>query len=373
MRCLHGILSFQSVAMFLGLLWATPIHSAEPVKVELVAVKAQKLDRIITLPGELAPYESVMLFARVPGFVEKVLVDKGSLVKLGQTLITISAPEVALQTASAESKFRTAKSQLAEAEARRQGAQLTYDQLKEASKTEGAVSEAEVLQALSALEAARAGVDAAAGSVDAAESALRVTRQMEEYLTVTAPFDGVVTERHVHTGALVGPTPNAALLRVEHNRRLRLDVAVPEADSAGIVQGAIVAFTVPAYRKRRFSAKVARISRSVDLRSRTMSVELDFDNSSGLLAPGMYPEVSWPVRTAGEVLAVPSTTVVRTTDRTFVVRVRQGEAEWVDVRRGASIGDLVEVSGDLAPGDLVLRRGTDEVRPGRPVQRLEKK
>ncbi|MBL8290638.1 MAG: efflux RND transporter periplasmic adaptor subunit [Bryobacterales bacterium] len=360
-------------AVLLCLLWTPSLRPAEPVRAELAAVKAQKLERSITLPGELVPYESVTLFARIPGFVEKVLVDKGSQVRLGQTLVTLSAPEIALQTAAAESKFRTAKSERAEAEARRQGAQLTYEQLKEASKTEGAISEAEVLQALSALEAAKAAVDAAAGSVDAAESALRVTRQMEEYLIVTAPFEGVVTARHVHPGALVGPAPNAAILRLEHISRLRLDVGVPEADSAGIVQGAVVTFTVPAYRTRRFAARVARVSRSVDLKSRTMSVELDFDNSSGLLAPGMYAEVLWPVRTSGEVLAVPSTAVVRTTDRTFVVRVKQGEAEWVDVRRGASLGDMVEVTGDLTPGDLVLRRGTDEVRPGRPVQGLGKK
>lgn len=357
----------------LCLLCAPHLRPAEPVRAELAAVRAQKLERSITLPGELVPYESVTLFARVQGFVEKVLVDKGSQVKLGQPLVILSAPEIALQTAAAESKFRTAKSRRAEAEARREGARLTYAQVKEASRTEGAVSEAEVLQALSALQAASAAVDAAAGSVDAAESALRVTRQMEEYLTVAAPFDGVVTARHVHPGALVGPEPNAALLRLEHTRRLRLDVGVPEADSAGIAQGAGVAFTVPAYPARRFPARVARISRSVDPKSRTMSVELDVDNSAGLLAPGMYAELSWPVRTGGEVLAVPSTAIVRTSDRMFVVRVRQGEAEWVEVRRGASLGGMVEVTGDLTPGDLVLRRGTDEVRPGSPVQGLGKK
>ena len=364
--------AFRFGAMLLCLLHAPAIHPAEPVKAELAAVTSTALERMITLPGELKPYESVVLFARLPGFVEKVLVDKGSFVKKGETLVTLSAPEIALQSAAAESKFRMAKSRLAEALAKRQGAQLAYDHLEEASRTEGVVAEVEVLQALSALEAAKAGVEAAAGSADAAESELRAARQMEQYLTVTAPFDGVVTERHVHTGALVGPSPNAALLRLEQTRRLRLDVAVPEADVAGIPNGAVVAFTVPAYRTRRFSARVARNSRSVDAGSRTLSVELDVDNSSGLLAPGMYPEVSWPVRSNGMVLSVPATAIVRSTERTFVVRVRRGEAEWVDVRRGASLGDLVEVTGDLAPGDLVLRRGTDEIRPGSPVQGLTK-
>jgi hypothetical protein len=78
--------------------------------------------------------------------------------------------------------------------------------------------------------------------------------------------------------------------------------------------------------------------------------------------------VYWPVRGTGSTLTVPPTAVVRTTERTFVVRVRQGAAEWVDVRRGPAIGDQVEVTGDLAPGDLVVVRGSDEIRPGTRIQ-----
>jgi RND family efflux transporter MFP subunit len=356
----------------LGFLVASVLRPAEPVNAELAAVQALKLERLITLPGELKPFESVVLYARVSGFVEKILVDKGSVVKKGDTLVTLGAPEIALQTAAAESKFRIAKSQLAEAKAKQQAAQLTFQQLKEASKTEGVIAEVELFQAQSALEAARASADAASGAADAAEAAFQVTKQMEQYLIVTAPFDGIITERHVHTGALVGPSPGASLLRLEQVRRLRLEVAVPESDVARIANGVAVAFTVPPYPTRRFSARVARLSRSLDPRSRTMSVELDVDNSAGLLAPGMYPEVAWPVRSSRDILTVPATAVARTTERTFVVRIRQGLAEWVDVRRGALLGEAVEVMGDLAPGDLVLRRATDEVRPGTVVQRVAK-
>jgi membrane fusion protein, multidrug efflux system len=97
-------------------------------------------------------------------------------------------------------------------------------------------------------------------------------------------------------------------------------------------------------------------------------VELDVSNPSGTLAPGMYPEVSWPVRQPGESLLVPPTSIVTTTERTFVIRVRNGKAEWVNVRRGVRSGDLTEVIGDLHPGDNIVRRGTDEIREGAPIQ-----
>jgi hypothetical protein len=102
----------------------------------------------------------------------------------------------------------------------------------------------------------------------------------------------------------------------------------------------------------------------LDPKTRTMPVELDVFNRDGSLAPGMYPTVSWPVRHSGPALLVPRTSVVTTTERTFVIRNSGGRAEWVDVKKGAAEGDLIEVIGDLRPGDMVLRRATDEVRPG---------
>ena len=95
-----------------------------------------------------------------------------------------------------------------------------------------------------------------------------------------------------------------------------------------------------------------------------MPVELDVANGTGRLAPGMYPTVRWPVRRAKPSLLVPPTSVATTTERTFVIRVRDGVTEWVNVTRGSSNGDFVEVYGPLEAGDLVVRRASDELREG---------
>lgn len=102
-----------------------------------------------------------------------------------------------------------------------------------------------------------------------------------------------------------------------------------------------------------------------------MAVELDVANSTGRLAPGMFVQLQWPVKRAGTSLLVPSTAVATTTERTFVVRVRNGAAEWVDVKRGATIDNLVEVTGNLKAGDEVAARGTDELRQGTPVKLVQ--
>lgn len=103
------------------------------------------------------------------------------------------------------------------------------------------------------------------------------------------------------------------------------------------------------------------------MKTRSMLVELDIANAKMMLAPGMFAEVQWPVSRAQPSLVVPTTAVVRTSERQFVVRVRNGVAEWVDVRRGEVSGNVVEVFGDLQEGDVVVRRGTDEIRPGTKV------
>lgn len=189
-------------------------------------------------------------------------------------------------------------------------------------------------------------------------------------MRVTAPFSGIITERDIHTGALVGPVAGSAvpLFRLEQNTRLRLVVAVPEAEVGGIAAGARVSFAVPAYPGETFTGTVARVPDSLEPKTRTMPVELDVANPQRRLAPGMYPEVSWPVRNKKPALLIPPSAIVTTTERIFVVRINDGKAEWVNVTRGAPADNLVEVYGPLHAGDEVVRRGNDEIREGTPVK-----
>ena len=177
---------------------------------------------------------------------------------------------------------------------------------------------------------------------------------MAAYLRVTAPFDGVVSTRYVHPGALVGPGSDVPLLLLDQISHLRLAVALPESDVGGLTKGTKVDFKVPAYPDRTFSGVIARSAYALDVQTRTMPVELDVANPQRLLAPGMYPSVLWPVEHSGASLLVPATSVVTTTERVFVIRNADGRAQWVDVRRGPAMGNLVEVHGDLTSKDESL-------------------
>ena len=345
---------------------------AGPPTIEIVRVVQRSVDVTLEMPGELDPYEAVAVFPKVTGFVKDIRVDRGSSVRRGQLMAELKAPELVAQRAEAQSKVQAAQAQLGAARSKADADASTFEKLKAAAATPGVVAGNDVVLAEKNVEADQSQVAAAQKNVDAAREALNAVTQMEGYLKVTAPFDGVVTERNVHPGALVGPTSGAGattpMVRVVSRNRLRLVVPVPEAYIAGVATGVEMPFSVPAYPAETFTGKVARIAQAVDVKTRTMAVEIDVPNRDGRLAPGAFCQVRWPVRRPGPSLLAPSDSIASTTGRTFVVRVRHGKTDWVDVTTGLTSGSLVEVFGDLQAGDEIAARGTDEIRPGTEVR-----
>jgi membrane fusion protein (multidrug efflux system) len=339
--------------------------------VEVVKVVQRPLNVTLSLPGELTPYQTVALYSRVAGFVKTITVDRGSRVRAGQQLAALEAPELVAQRLEAQSKLQSAEAQLATIRAKADASASTYDKLKAASATPGVVAGNDVLVAQKTVEADQSQIAAATQNVAAARQALESISDMEGYLRITAPFSGVVTERNVHPGALVGPTGGPAtmpIVRIVESNRLRLVIPVPEAYTAGVTNGASLTFTVTAYPGQTFTGTVSRISQSIDVATRTMAVELDVNNTDGRLAPGTFCQVRWPVHRTAPSLLVPTSSVASTTARTFVIRVRGGRTEWVDVKTGLTSGPFVEVFGDLTPGDEIAIRGTDELKAGATVQ-----
>src|SRR5262249_14683641 len=140
---------------------------------------------------------------------------------------------------------------------------------------------------------ALAQVKALEDSQQALREAASSMRNIGDYLRITAPFDGVIVERNAHQGSLDSPA-GEPMLRLQHVWWLPLIVPVPEVEIASVNPGSRIDFTLPAFPGEIFSGVIERSSRSLDPRTRTMPVELDVANSSGRLAPGMFPEVIWP-------------------------------------------------------------------------------
>jgi RND family efflux transporter MFP subunit len=154
------------------------------------------------------------------------------------------------------------------------------------------------------------------------------------------------------------------MLRIEQVSHLRLTVPVPEADVGTMEEGTKVKFQVKAWPGRDFAGTISRVSHWVGTKTRTMAVEADVEQSQSALAPGMFVEVVWPLRRGSPSLFVPASAVVDTSEASFVERVRQGKVEHVPVRRGSTMGDLIEVFGSLNAGDSVVARGSEDLANG---------
>ena len=343
-----------------------------PTTVSTVAVASKKLQTTISLPAQLTPYEQVDIYPKVTGFVETVTVDRGSRVHRGQLLAKLTAPELLSQRSQGEAAVRAAQSQLATAQAKLASDSGTYLHMVEAAKTPGVLAENDVLVAGQTVSADKGLVDAADQNVSAAKEALRSISQTESYLTITAPFDGVVTTRNLHPGALIGPASGAGgaqpILQIVDDKRLRLAVPIPEAQVGEIKMGQLVSFTVPAYPGQTFKAPIERISREVDEKSRTMPVELDVKNTDGRLSSGSFTNVSWPLERGYPTLFVPTTAVTNDQQHTFVIRVRNGKAEWVTVQAGQTVNGDIEVFGDLSASDEVVKTASDAIHSGDSVR-----
>jgi membrane fusion protein (multidrug efflux system) len=351
---------------------ARPASPAPALAVDVTRVVPKKLNIIVRLPGEIRPYEIVAVYPKVTGFLQWIGVDRGSRVKRGQLLARLTAPELEAERQNAEARLQSEKATLIAAQAKFTADESTYKSLQTASTTPGVISGNELQVAKKKAEADNAKVRAARELVAAARAGVSAAQELAAYLQIRAPFEGIVTERNAHPGDLVGPAgvsgagskATAPMLRIEMLSRLRLVVPVPEIDSGAIVPGALVHFSVPAFPTQIFSGTVARISRYLHVETRTMPVELDVANPRGQLYPGMFPEVEWPVRRSYATLFVPASAVTNTTQGTFVLRVRAGQADRVEVKTGETEGSLVEVFGDLKAGDEVALHGTEEIPPG---------
>jgi membrane fusion protein (multidrug efflux system) len=340
-------------------------------QVDVTTVNSQMLTTTERLPAELIPYESVSLFAKETGFVKSIKVDRGSRVRQGELIAELEAPELVAQRAQADASYQSAESQLAAGQAKLAADQATYQHMTTAAKTPGVVAPNDLEVARETVQSDAANVAALEKTADAAQENLRAITQLESYLNITAPFDGQVTTRYVHPGALVGPQAGSGastpIVKIETTTRHRLVVPVPENDVAGVPEGTMVSFAVPSFPGRTFRAPIARISHDVDLKTRTMPVELDVRDPQAQLIPGLFCEVEWPIRRNYPTLFVATSAVASNLERTFVVRIRNHRADWVDVRTGVAVGNVIEVFGDLHEGDQVALHGTDQLRPGTEV------
>ena len=296
-------------------------------------------------------FQEVSIFPKVNGYVKSVNVDIGSKVHAGQLLMTLEAPELVQASLQAKERYAKSRSDYAIDKDR-------YQRLLLASQTAGAVSPLDISSAQNKMQA-----DSSLTNAEKANWQMQET--MLSYLNVTAPFGGIITERNVHPGALISnASKDKPMLELKQNEHLRLEVDIPETIAAQLMENDTVSFYVNALPGKKMVAHISRKSMNVSAQLHSEKIEIDVFNKDGVLTPGMYADVL--LYTKGNMMAftVPKNAVVTSTERKFVIVIRNGKTVKVDVSTGNETAEKIEVFGKIEAGEKIIINANDEIKDG---------
>jgi RND family efflux transporter MFP subunit len=317
--------------------------SARGPRVRVTEVRTTSAPRVLSLPGDVRGYQQATLYAKLSGYVKDVLVNRGDRVTRDQLIATLWSPETEDDARSAEHSAEIARITA-----------TRYDGL----APTGVVS--------------RQDRDNADAQHRIAQAGLGRAQSLLEYSRIRAPFSGIVTARYVDPGALVpaatGATQTALpIVDIADVDTLRVFVYVGQ-DTAPFVRiGNDVAVWQDELPDRRVAAKVTFIAGALDPRTRTMLVEVDFDNRSWGMLPGTFAHVEIHILEPESPL-VPADALVIRDGKTTVARIDGGRAHYVPVDLGYNDGRNVRVLHGLRPGETIALDVPVEVADGDVVQ-----
>ncbi len=327
-------------------------------KVERIAVTHQTAlvqminpEYEISVPAELKPFEQVVIYGKVSGFVKQIQVDRGDRVRKGQLLAVLEAPEM-------QQHYLATKSTEQKSYGDYLYAKQAYDRLVEASKTTGAVAAIE-------LDRAKNTVESAKSAYEATQSGTAQASQLQQYLRITAPFDGIITERNVSVGALAGTGANTPLFVMAQANKLRLTLSLPEKHASSVKDGMMATFTVSSQPGKSFDAVLSRSSGMLDQHDRALKLEFDVDNTAGELQGGDYAQVKLKLQRRKPSNWVNSKSVLQTQSGIYLLTLNNDEVKRIPISIGAQLDTLTEVFGNITAQDYVLLKPSEEIKEGK--------
>ncbi len=373
---------------------ATPAKTPEPPVVRDVTlgpVVSSEVEDAAEVTGTVKSRTAITLSSKVMGRITALHVREGSLVEAGQVLVELDDRDIAAQVRRAEAGLREAEASLPEvdraiaaaaaaraaAEAQRDLAGSTlaryqrlldrksvapqeYDQVAAKFKA----SNADVERSVAEGQAIQARRQQALARIDVAKAELANAQVLLDYGKIVAPWSGIVTTKFMDVGALA--TPGTPILTLEDNRRYWLELAVPDAQAAGIRMGQTLRLAVEAAGLAT-TARVGEIIPSADSSTRTTQVRLDLPSSprlrSGLFGRGWVPVGS------RKIVQVSKTAIVERGQLQGVYVVGQDRiARFRLVRSGETRGGATEILSGLTAGEQVILSGVERVTDGAPVE-----
>jgi len=326
------------------------LDTAPLVRVAKIAASGDAV--VSNLPGATSAYQSADIYARANGYVEKRNVDLGSRVKAGEVMAVLSAPELDHQIAQAKAAQAQAQATVRQSEANEKLAQAT-NQRSATLVNQGWVTKQQGDNDRLTLDAQQAAYKAALANDAVATAAIKVLQQQRDYLTVTAPFDGVVSQRLIDVGSLV-QSQATLMFTLTQTDVIRVQVHVPQDQAYGLKEGVEAIVRVPELPGKTFVGKITRISGALQQGTRTLLVEADVPNPDGELKAGLYCNVELHIPRVAPTMMVPAEAIIFNREGLQVAVVENDVVHLRKINVSRDFGTQVEASAGVKPGDLVV-------------------
>lgn len=356
--CLLALLIFKGIQTRLRAetMLQSEASSDSAPNVSIVHPKRGAPTSELVLPGSAEAFTETPVYARTNGYLKRWYFDIGTRVTAGQLLAEIETPEVDQQLTQARAELNTARAnfELARSSAERWQTLLKTD----------SVSRQETDEKLGDLRAKQASMDAVGANVKRLE-------ETQSFQKVFAPFAGVITARNTDTGALINAGGSGAgkeLFHLAAIGRLRVYVAVPQANSASTVPGAEADVTLAEQPARIYRGRLARTANAIELASRTLRVEVDVANPDGSLLPGSYVQVHLKLPGRAHAVTVPVSATLFRAEGLSVAAVRDGRVVLVPITIGRDYGNELEVTSGLKPEEDLIINPPDSLVNGQAVR-----
>ncbi|GAB4234643.1 MAG: efflux RND transporter periplasmic adaptor subunit [Acidobacteriota bacterium] len=313
-------------------------------------------------PGELRPRRSVQVMSRISGYLREVNVERGDVVRAGDLVAVVEDLNLVQQIERAEAGIEVARATVLREEATLRNLEVQVRRYR-TLRAANLVSEQELEDLESRLRAAEASLALAQAQVRQAEAALRELQVQHAQTKIYASLDGIVEERFVDPGALVGPsTPIVSIVEVA---RLKTVVPVSEEIIPLLQPGVTANIEVPALARTTIQGQVTRISPVVATETRAADVEIELENPGRRLLPGMFVKVGLEVGRARHSLAIPRAALLTRGEQHGVYLITADmRTAFQPVEIGTIEGDLVEVLSGLEEGTTVVTTGAQILNDG---------
>ncbi len=352
-----------------------PIVALPSPAVRVAHPERRTVVRTLDLPGDVQAYRQARLYAKVAGYLEQVLVDKGDRVKTGQLLAVIQAPELEREVLAAKQAHRAAVAKVRAARAELELHQLTHGRLKRVfDQDPGLLARQDLDIAAARVRETSAKLALAEAEREAAEQAAARAAAMRAYTEIRAPFTGTIAQRLLDPGTLVQSATASAqdatqpVLEMVDDETVRIYVHVPEPEVVKVHPGTLATVRPEAYPNRQMLAQITRVAGSLDSSTRTLLAEIELANADHRLKPGMFVKVTLMLESRPDALVVPSSAVLVEKDERAVFVVREGRAEKRAVKTGFEGPEWTEIVEGLTGEEAVIVTGKENVSKGGAVQ-----